>query len=270
MKLHKFISLALLGCLMGSCRYIDYHPYDVDVTGPRNVNGNNLVLIETQCRDADTIIFAATGDTQGWYDETEDFVADVNKNHPEVMFVVHTGDLTDYGTLHEFEWQRNILGKLQVPYVCDLGNHDCLGTGKETFEAMFGNPNFSFIAGNVKFVNINTNALEYDYSEAVPDLDYIEKQVTDRDSAFSRTVVTMHAKPFSDVFNNNVANAFERHYLAELPGLMFCLNGHDHKPGQFDLFGDGLIYYQTASIDKREYYIFTITPSGYSYEVIHY
>ena len=48
---------------------------------------------------------------------------------------------------------------LHVPYVALIGNHDCLGTGAETYKAVFGPTNFSFIAGDVKFVCLNTNAL---------------------------------------------------------------------------------------------------------------
>ena len=50
-----------------------------------------------------------------------------------------------------------VCGK-DVPYVGLIGNHDCLGTGEETFRIVFGDPNFSFIAGRIKFVCLNTNA----------------------------------------------------------------------------------------------------------------
>lgn len=265
-KLTTIVLVVACALVLGGCHYLKFHPYDVDISGKTNINQQNLVRIEALTLGCDTIIFAATGDTQGWYDETEDFVRDVNRRD-SIQFVVHMGDLTDYGTTNEFKWQRNILEKLHVPYVADIGNHDCLGTGKEAFEKIFGPTNFAFIAGRVKFVMLNTNALEYDYAEAIPDLDFIERQDTLRRGEFDRTIVTMHAKPYSDVFNDNVAKPFN-FYIHRLPGLMFCLNGHDHSLMQDDVYGDGLIFYQTASIDKRKYYIFKITPSGYSYEVV--
>ena len=77
----------------------------------------------------------------------------------------------------EFEKQRDILNRLNVPYVCLLGNHDCLATGKEVFNTIFGDENFSFTAGNVRFVCLNTNALEFDYSEAVPDFSFLEREL---------------------------------------------------------------------------------------------
>lgn len=259
-------ALAMLAASTAGCRYIDYHPYDVEVSGPTDINGVNSRLIEVQCAGRDTIRFVATGDTQGWYDDTRDFVRDVNKRD-SIDFVVHMGDLSDYGTMNEFKWQRNLLGKLRCPYVVDIGNHDCLGTGKQSFQKIFGATDFSFIAGRVKFVMLNTNSLEYDYSVAVPDFDFISKQDTARAGEFSRTIVTMHAHPFSDVFNNNVANSFE-FFINRLPGLMFCLNGHDHTMLQKAYFDDGLLYFQTSSIDHRTYYLFTVTPQGYTYEII--
>ena len=80
-----------------------------------------------------------------------------------IDFVIHGGDMSDFGVTKEFLWQRDIMNGLKVPYVALIGNHDCLGTGEETYKTVFGPTNFSFIAGNVKFVCLNTNALEYDY-----------------------------------------------------------------------------------------------------------
>jgi predicted phosphodiesterase len=267
LRLTQIIALAAL-TILTSCDMLDYHPYDVYVTGEKFVNNKNIARIESACANKDTIRFAATGDTQGWYDETEDFVKDVNKRD-SIDFVVHTGDLTNYGVTNEFLWQRDILNKLNVPYVCVIGNHDCLGTGEFAFRRIFGETNTYFIAGRVKFVMLNTNALEYDYSKAIPDIDFIESQDTIRRSEFDRSIVTMHAHPYADVFNNNFALSFE-HAIMRLPHLMFCMNGHDHTMMQTTRFNDGLMYYQTASINQRKYYIFTVTPSGYTYEIITY
>ena len=147
------------------------------------------------------------------------------------------------------------------------GNHDCLGTGNEVYAKMFGNNDFSFIAGRVKFVMINTNAIEYDYSEPVPDFDFLEAEAT-RDSAlFDRSVACMHAAPYSEQFNNNVLKPFN-YYVMNFPNLMFCLYGHGHQIDEHDFFNNGIIYYEVAAAKKRKYRIFTITPNGYANEVI--
>lgn len=265
----RLLTLALaVGLAVGlaGCDSFDYHPYDVRVDGERNINATNAAAIEHACLDATAIRFAVVSDTQGCYDETRDMVDDVNAR-ADIDFVIHLGDLTDYGSTREFTLQRDILGKLKVPYVTCIGNHDCLGNGEETFAAIFGDVDFEFIAGRVKFVMLNTNALEYDYGRAIPNFDFIERCATSRVDAFDRTVVAMHAKPTSDVFNNNVSRLFNEE-THELPQLLFCLCGHDHQQQVFDLYGDGTLYYQVANIAKRKYYIFTITADGYSYEDI--
>ena len=73
-----------------------------------------------------------------------------------------------------------------------LGNHDCLGDGKEVFTKVFGNPNFSFKAGRTKFICLNTNALEYDYSNPIPDFNFIDNQLDSLASPDDKTIFAMH------------------------------------------------------------------------------
>ena len=73
------------------------------------------------------------GDSQRWYDETEDFVKEINKRN-DIDFVIHGGDMSDFGLTKEFLWQRDIMNGLNVPYVALIGNHDCLGTGSRNIQ----------------------------------------------------------------------------------------------------------------------------------------
>ena len=155
MKLSKLLFIPLTGLFMGGCDMIDYHPYDVRISGQTNINNRNIEKIEANCKDKATIRFVTMGDSQRWYDETLDFVNHLNKRD-DIDFVIHGGDYSDFGVTDEFLWQRDIMNKLKVPYVGLIGNHDCLGTGEETFRIVFGDPNFSFIAGRIKFICLNT------------------------------------------------------------------------------------------------------------------
>jgi len=266
--MRKIVFLFIILLSVTACDGVfDIHPYDVDFDGETGINAKNIAIIEERFRDVDTLKVAFISDTHLWLRETRDMVADINKK--DVDFVVHCGDLTDTGTTDEFCWTRDILSDLNVPYVALIGNHDFLGTGDEVYSEMYGEMNFSFIADSIKFVCLNTNSTEYDYMAAVPDLDFIEEQMVSDTARFRRTIVVMHAQPGSDQFNNNVSKAFER-YLWFLPGLMFCVSGHDHKVSQDDLYGDGLIYYRTDCAEHRNYYIFTITEGGYEYEVVYF
>ena len=83
---------------------------------------------------------------------------------------------------------------------------------------------------------------------AVPNFDYMEEQFTTDTDKFDRTVVIMHACPYSDQFNNNVCKAFRR-YLDFAPGLMCCVYGHEFWKSQPSRYPDK--YYEFMSTKFR-------------------
>ena len=263
---------ALLGAcalLLTACDIIDYHPYDTRTSGPHHLNASNIQRIEELYAGRDSVRFVLISDTQRWYDETREAVKSINARG-DIDFVLHCGDISDFGVTREFELQRDILCKLNVPFVVLLGNHDCLGTGENVFQWIFGEPNFSFNVGDTHFLCINTNAFEYDYSTAVPDFAFIKNDRTTLPEGIRRTVVAMHAQPTSEQFNNNVAGLFEWE-IHKFPSLEFCLCGHGHKTQANDLFDDGTLYYECGAAKKREYLVFTLhAKGGYSHEVVQY
>lgn len=255
--------------LLLSCRGVfDVHPYDVNFKGETGINDKQIARIESAFADKDTLRVALISDTHGWYSETRDEVEHLNRR-ADIDFVIHCGDLTDTGTSREYEWCRDILSGLHYPYVALIGNHDFLGTGDQSYSVIYGRMDFSFIASRVKFVCLNTNATEYDYMASVPNFDFMEEEMV-RDSArFDRTVIVMHAPPYSDQFNNNVCKSFRR-YLSFFPGLLCCVYGHSHGDGVDDFYNDGLLFYGIDSASHRNYRILTITKDGYEMEQIFY
>lgn len=262
----KIFTILLLPLIFYGCDWFDYHPYDGRLKGELEINEKNVAKIEEKIAGKKSFKFAFISDTQRWYDDTESVVKDIN-SRSDIDFVIHGGDVSDFGVTKEFLWQRDILNHLNVPYVVVIGNHDFLANGQRIFKQVFGEFNFSFMAGNVKFVCLNTNALEHDYSHPIPDFQYIRSQNDKSNEKHEKTVVVMHARPFSEQFNNNVADIFEDE-IRKYPNLQFCLNGHDHRLAIDDLFDDGTIYYGVPNINKRRYFTFTITDDNYEYEVV--
>ena len=262
LKFFLFFALMLVSCTPS----FDTHPYDVNFKGEKDINALHIAQIEQRCVQKDTLRIAVLSDTHGWYSDTRDIIGDIN-NRQDVDFVIHCGDLTDTGTKKEFEWVRDILGQLNKPYVALIGNHDFLGTGDQAYKRLFGKTDFSFIASRIKFVCLNTNATEYDYLAPVPNFGFMESEITADNNLFDRTIVIMHARPYSDQFNNNVAKAFQR-YLNLFPGIMFCISGHDHRIQSDNLYGNGLIFYGIDCAEHRNYHIFIITKEGYDYEIV--
>lgn len=250
--------LALTAC------QVEYHPYDTRIRGTRGINARNIARIEETCAGRRTLRFAVLSDTQRWYDEARDAVAALNVRD-DLDFVIHTGDLADFGMRSEFERQRDILERLRVPYVVLIGNHDCLATGERIFREIFGPADFAFTAGNVRVVCLNTNSLEFDRSQAVPDFEFIGRQLAEYPAEAERTVVAMHAQPYSDQFDNGVAPYFQS-CLREFPGLEFCVHGHGHRFLVEEIFGDGVSYYMCDNIEKRSYLLFTLNEEGHECE----
>lgn len=267
-KTKHAIFMLLLMYAFVSCDIFDYHPYSGKITGKTNINAKNIERITESCKGLKEFKFAFISDTQRWYDETEDVVKDINSRN-DIKFVIHGGDISDFGVTKEFLWQRDILEGLNIPYVCCIGNHDCIGTGEDVFQKVFGVPNFAFTAGNVRFICLNTVALEYDYSNPIPNFKFIENEINSSDSYVEKTIFCMHCRPNDDQFNNNVAKAFE-YYVLSCKKPQFCITGHIHRTEIKDLFNDGLMYYACNCIGNREYYIFTIKEDGYEYEVVDY
>ncbi|MBP3419355.1 MAG: metallophosphoesterase [Marinifilaceae bacterium] len=252
---------ALIGCEM-----IESHPYDTKISGECDLIEKSVQRVEQQLKDSSEITFAVISDTQRWYDETEDCVNAINERG-DIDFVLHCGDFADFGLTKEFVLMRDLLSKLDVPYLTAIGNHDCLATGDDVYKKVYGPTNYAFTAGNVRIISLNTNALEYDYSEKVPDFSFMGNELYNVDDAVEKSIVLMHAPPYSDVFNNNVNEIFH-HIVSELRGIQFCLHGHTHSLGVEDIFGDGILYYECPCIEKRKYLLFTIHNEGYDYEVV--
>ena len=262
-------ALLLGSTAFSACELIDYHPYDTRVDGKSHINAQNIERIEAATAGKKAIRFVLISDTQRWYDETKAAVKSINARD-DIDFVLHCGDMTDFGVTREFEVQRDILEGLRIPYVALLGNHDCLGTGADVYRHMFGNPDFTFNAGDVHFLCINSNAFEYDYSVDIPNFSFIRNDIETLPDNMRRTVVAMHAQPTSEQFNNNVSELFE-YEIRKYPGLAFCMCGHGHHTQVNEWFGDGILYYECAAAKHREYLIFTLDEEGgYSYETVDY
>lgn len=261
-------TVLLFFCLLCSCSMIEVHPYDTVISGERDINKKNIVRIEASLEGKSSFTFAVISDTQRWYDETEDAVKAINARN-DIDFVIHCGDQADFGLTDEFMLMRDILNRLKVPYVCTIGNHDCLGTGKDAFREIYGQTNFFFTAADMRFVCLNTNALEYDYSEPVPDFNFMQFQLDNMPDNVTRTTFIMHAAPGSDVFNNNVEKVFE-YYTTLFPGLQFYIFGHTHALTAEESLSNGVHYYryQCPNIKKRVYLLFTVSEKGYEYEAV--
>ncbi len=265
------VAASLTAITLSGCDMFEYHPYSTEFEGRTNIHAASIEQIERLCKDKEEITFAFITDTQGSNTNMQNAIRLI-RERGDIDFIVHGGDQTDFGLPKEFMWCRDLLETSGLPYVSVIGNHDCLGNGEHTFEYIYGTPNFTFNAGYIHFVCLNTVALEYDYSHPVPDFNFIEEDIAtvnklnaEKDS-IKRTIAVMHSRPGDDQFNNNVGKVFNL-YVAQYPNL-FCVNGHNHCDDVSDIFDNGIIYYGCTNIKERAYYVFKIRKDGYDFEKI--
>lgn len=263
-KLRNRYYIFIATLILSSCNMIEYHPYDCNITGANNLTNINIEKIE-QLSYSDTLRFALISDTQRWYNDTYDLVKALNCRN-DISFVVHCGDLTDFGATNEFVWMRDILQKLHHPYVCLIGNHDFLGTGLNAYNHIYGDLNFSFTAGETRFLCVNTNALEYDDNDLIPDMQFLDNELEKITTKIKNTIVAIHAEPFSEQFNNKKTHIFHKK-INEFPNLLCVLTGHGHSFHDKELFEDGTHYIMCPCVHEREYIIFTIVNGKQSYEI---
>ena len=69
--------------------------------------------------------------------ETELFVKHVNSKK-NIDFVIHAGDVSDFGLKNEYELTQRLMSKLNYPYVVLLGNHDIIAHGDLIYNKVFG------------------------------------------------------------------------------------------------------------------------------------
>ena len=165
-----------------------------------------------------------------------------------------------------------------MPYLTVIGNHDFLGNGEFIYQEMYGEFNYALTVGHVRYLMINTVALELDYSTPVPDFVFIERE---RDyvnavneawpDSINRTVFVMHSRPGDEQFNNNVVLPFGL-YLKMFPNPV-CMNGHNHRFERLAIYdgatpGDSIYFYGVGAIKDRGYYVFTINKDSYDVEKV--
>ncbi|MCE6991285.1 metallophosphoesterase [Dyadobacter sp. CY323] len=215
----------------------------------------------------DTVRFILMGDTQRFYDESEDFVKSAN-GQEDIAFVLHAGDISDFGLSQEFKWVNQIMKKLKYPYLTVIGNHDLLANGPIAYQRMYGNLNYSFEFGNHKFIFVDTNSREYAFNGKVPDLQWLKSEL-DNNSSNKNAIVIGHMAPFHGDFDKNLESRYAE-ILSSDPNVNFTLYGHQHSFSDSIYYNDGVHYHVTTTVGARGYMIVTSWNGGHKVERVTY
>lgn len=262
-KLTFLLSLILL---LIQCKDVfDFSPYAINFSEEnRNVNLKNIEKLNSLPKD-DTITIAFTGDTHCFFDETELFVNAVNKNQG-VDFVIHVGDIADFGLPKQYLWGNSYLQKLNIPYFVVIGNHDLVGSGSKAYQEMFGAFDFSFIYNQIKFVFVNTNSREFKFNGNVPDIQWLDSQLKPNID-FTKAIVIFHVPPTDGDFDISLKEAFQNS-LSKHDNVLFAVHGHLHHHEIYRPYADSIPYVNIFGVEHRKYNVIKIFNNLFEVETI--
>lgn len=261
-----FLSLLFLF----SCEDLfEYHPHQIRLKDDeKNLTATNLNRILSQAAP-DTLQILVMGDTQRFYDAAEDFVKSANQ-YAHIDFVIHQGDISDFGMSQEFQWVHDIMKKLKWPYLTVIGNHDLLANGREVYQQMYGALNYSFVYGLTKFVFLDTNGREYKFNGHVPDLDWLQQELTPSiEDAWTQAIVISHVPPFDADYDQKLEMPYHQ-TLLDSKRVKLSLHGHQHGWDTETKYDGSIQYYVTTTVKKRGYAYLKVWNGGYEIERVDY
>lgn len=257
----RLLLFLLVATLLQGC--FEYNPNEIILDDDeKGLTAKNLARL-ANTTPPDTIKIAFMGDTQRFYDETEEFVNHVNQRD-DISFILHGGDISDFGLVREFQWVHEMMSKSKFPYLTVVGNHDLLANGRRVYEDMYGPYDYTFTYGNYLFIVLNTNSREYAFNGRVPDLGYLRSMLAE--NVENRSVIVLsHVPPFDDDFDNNLEQEYAS-ILANDPNVVLSIHAHQHNFMDRDYYGDGVRYFITTTVQKEGYAVISLWDDGLNIE----
>ncbi|AHM58925.1 metallophosphoesterase [Flammeovirgaceae bacterium 311] len=263
-NLLRFLVLVIL--LAGCDNPFEYHPNEIILDeSEKNLTQKHLQRLGSK-NAGDTIRLLLMGDTQRFYDHTKDFYASASKQQ-NIDFMLHCGDISDFGMAQEFKWVHGILERLPFPYLTVVGNHDLLANGRKVYKQMFGPLNYHFDFAGVRFILIDANSREYQYNGKVPDIGWLKTALAPE--TVEQAVVISHIPPFDADFDPALEMAYVQ-ALEDSKKVRLSLHGHQHRSSIRQPYGENLSVVVTNSMKGRSYYIVMIWKEGHDVQEVVY
>ncbi|MBC3539317.1 metallophosphoesterase family protein [Rufibacter sediminis] len=268
-RLPRLLCLLVLFLFVSCDGLFEYHPNQL-ILKEEETNLTAKALSRLQRQPApDTLRLLLMGDTQRFYDATQAFVKKAN-TYENIDFVVHLGDISDFGMSQEFRWVHDLMDDLKWPYLTVIGNHDMLGNGRKVYRQMFGEFNYSFVYGHTKFVLLDTNGREDNFQGKVPDLDWLSKELTPTpDATWQQAVVISHVPPYDSDFDQQLEIPYHQ-TLVNSQKVSLSLHGHKHSWATEEKYGDQILYHVTTFVKERGFTYLKLWNGGYSLERVVY
>lgn len=263
LKQTGLLSAVTLAGLLTACDMpFEYSPYDVVVEKKyRDLTAKNLAKIKALEGDKTSFKIAFISDNHTFYDDFEDQIKDIN-SRDDIDFVIHGGDITLSSLHKEFTWFNEIIGKLNVPFLTVIGNHDHLSNGKAIYEKSFGPTNYVFTFRGCKFVMFDNVIWENKNKD--PEFDWFKENLKNNDN-YKHVIPVSHIPPWGDQYNYGNERIFN--LMMEEKDIKLSIHGHTHKY-YFDKRYGQIDYLVVGDTPDRDYAVISIDENSYSVEKI--
>jgi len=175
----------------------------------------------------------------------------------EFDVVIHTGDLTQNGTVEEYEKAMNIFSSVKTPVVFMPGNHDSRAGGLDLFERMVGPCNGVTDIGDAIIIHVNS-AFEDGNEGRVGMIKFnMIRDALKRYSNKPIKVLAMHHHiipvPSSGRERNILQNAGDILDLIIKDDVDLVLSGHRHYPNLYQIENTVFLNAGTSSGTKTHW-----------------
>jgi Icc protein len=265
----RFALIAICFLLFTCDDPVDYSPFETKVAAEmRNTTQANLErLAKIDAMPGESFKVALLSDPHYHFNDMRDALAIIDKD-AGIDFIIVAGDLTENGLLNEYEIFHSMMAKSRKPYLTVIGNHDHLSNGGDIYRQMFGETNYSFSFGDVKFVMFDNVKWE---NNAQPDYNWFEKAFTSEESDGELThqlvIPVSHIPPFDGQMKDDVE---KYRSILSANNVKYSLHGHRHTFSHHELFSDGVEYLTVGSPQYRSFVEMTVGNGKVSFKKIDY
>lgn len=175
--------------------------------------------------------FHASG---SWFDE-EAFEKGIQLvNERNVDAVIFTGDLTDHGTLLEYEKTLPLLKRFNAPVYCVMGNHDAMREGWRIFKDRLLDGQRYYFADLGEFMFVGLDSAEPDVNEGHIGREQMDWFRNVMDATGKPGIVALHHHvipvPYTGRERNILLDSGELLRTLDQHGVPLVMTGHKHQP----------------------------------------
>ena len=259
----KLLSLSIAILFSGCDKIFEFSPYEANVKEKyKNTTTKNIDKInQREIDDTASFKFAVIADNHYHYYNLKNIINAINAN-PEILFVLHAGDIADQALLKEYEIFYDIMKNLNKPYLTVIGNHDYNSNGEIVYKQMFGDYNYSFEFNQNKFIIFDDIVWE---SNKKPDFEWLSTQLTDNNK-YKQVFVIAHIPPFSDQFDGNMEQTYKS--LMQENNVSLSIHGHIHIYSFRNVYNDNVSYLTVPWLKKPTYCIINVHNKTFDIELI--